>query len=84
MDQRKGKCNQEEASEDKEVDSDQLCSTKQCIKQGIKALYEESVIHEEDLAAQKTMQQENEESGRLAAIQICEAALGELIIHHFH
>ena len=61
-----------------------LCSTKQCIKQGIKALYEESVIHEEELAAQKTMQQENEENGKLAAIQICEAALGKLIIHHFH
>ena len=36
------KRNQEEASKDEEVDSDQLHSTKQCIKQGIKALYEES------------------------------------------
>ena len=34
----RGKCNQEEASEDKEVDSDQLRSTMQCIKQGIEAL----------------------------------------------
>ena len=30
------------------------------------------------------MQQENEENGKLAAIQIREAALGKLIIHHFH
>ena len=78
------KRNQEEASEDEEVDSDQLCSTKQCIKQGIEALYEESMIHEEELAAQKTMQQENEENGKLAAIQIREAAFGKLILHHFH
>ena len=78
------KCNQEEASKDEEVDSDQLHSTKQRIKQGIEALYEESVIHEEELAALKTMQQENEENGNLAAIQIREAALGKLIIHHFH
>ena len=42
------------------------------------------MIHEEELAALKTMQQENEENGKLAAIQICEAALGKLIIHHFH
>ena len=34
----RGKCNQEEASEDEEVDSDQLHSTKQRIKQGIEAL----------------------------------------------
>ena len=78
------KHNQEEASEDEEVDSDQLCSTKQHIKQGIEALYEESVIHEEELAALKTMQQENEENGKLAAIQIHEAALGKLIIHNSH
>ena len=39
--------NQEEASKDEEVDSDQLRSTKQCINQGIEALYEESVIHED-------------------------------------
>ena len=78
------KRNQEEASEDEEVDSNQLCSTKQRIKQGIEALYEESMIHEEELASQKTMQQENEENGKLAAIQIREAALGKLILHHFH
>ena len=52
------------------MDSDQLRSTKQHIKQGIEALYEESVLHEEELAAQKTMQQENEENGKLAAIQV--------------
>ena len=34
------KCNQKEASEDDEMDSDQLHSTKQQIKQGIEALYE--------------------------------------------
>ena len=78
------KRNQEEPSEDKEMDSDQLRSTKQRIKQGIEALYEESVIHEEELAAQKTMQQENEENGKLAAIQIREAALGKLIVHQLH
>ena len=80
----RGKCNQEEASKDEDVDSDQLCSTKQRIKQGIEALYEESMIREEQLAALKTMQQENEENRKLAAIQIHEAALGMLIIHHFH
>ena len=79
MDQSKGKHNQEEASEDKEVDSDRLCSTKQCIKQCIEPLYEESVIHEEELAAQKTMQKENEENGKLAAIQIHEAAASSSI-----
>ena len=42
------------------------------------------MIHEEELPAQKTMQQENEENGKLAAIQIREAALHQLIIHHFH
>ena len=78
------KCNQEEASEDNEMDSDQLCSTKQRIKQGIEAPYEESVLHEEELAAQKTMQQENEENGKLAAIQIHTAALGKLTLHHLH
>ena len=78
------KRNQEEACEDEEADSDQLHSTKQRIKQGIEALYEESVIHEEEVAAQKTMQQENEENGKLAAIQICEAALGKFILHQFH
>ena len=66
------------------MDSDQLRSTKQRIKQGIEALYEEPVIHEEELAAQKTMQQENEENGKLAAIQIREAALGKLIVYHLH
>ena len=78
------KHNQEEASEDEEVDSNQLHSTKQCIKQGIEALYEESVLHEEEVTAQKTIQQENEENGKLAAIQIREAALGKFITPHVH
>ena len=78
------KRNPEEASEDEEVDNDQLCSTKQRIKQGIEALYEQSILHEEEVTAQKTMQQENEEDGKLAAIQIREAALGKLIISHVH
>ena len=80
----RGKRNPEEASKDEEVDNDQLRSTKQRIKQGIKALYEQSILHEEEVTAQKTMQQENEENGKLAAIQIREAALGKLIIPHVH
>ena len=78
------KHNQEEASEDEEVDSNQLRSTKQRIKQGIEALYEESILHEEEVTAQKTMQQENEENGKLAAIQIRESALGKFITLHVH
>ena len=78
------KRNQEEASEDDEMDSDQLRTTKQRIKQGIAALYEESVIHEEEVAAHKTMQQENEENGKLAAIEIRAAALGKSTPPHLH
>ena len=78
------KRNQEEASEDDEVDNNQLHSTKQRIKQGIEALYEETILHEEEVTAQKTMQQENEENGKLAAVQIREAALGKFITCHVH
>ena len=39
------------------------------------------MLHEEELAAQKTMQQENEENGKLAAIQIRAAALGKSTLH---
>ena len=37
------------------------------------------MIHEEELAAQKTMQQENEENAKLTAIQIHEAAMSSNI-----
>ena len=58
------KRNQEEASEDDEMDSDQLRTTKQRIKQGIEALYEESVIHEEEVLAQKTIDTIPTKNGR--------------------
>ena len=59
--------NIEEASEDEEPDSSNERTTKQLIKQGIKDLYEDHILHEEEVQEQKTNDKEKEEKGKLAA-----------------
>ena len=73
--------NIEEASVDEEPDNSNERTTKQLIKQGIKDLYEDHILHEEEVQEQKTNDKENEEKGKLAATQIKEVALGHLQGH---
>ena len=70
--------NIEEASEDEEPDNSNERTTKQLIKQGIEDLYEDHILHEEEVQEQKTNDKEEEEKGKLAATRIKEAALGHL------
>ena len=59
--------NIKEASEDEEPDNSNKRATKQLIKQGIEDLYEDHILHEEEVQEQKTNDQEKEEKGKLAA-----------------
>ena len=59
--------NVEEASEDEEPDNSDKRTTKQLIKQGIECLYEDHILHEEEVQEQKTNNKEKEEKGNLAA-----------------
>ena len=59
--------NIKEASEDEEPDNSNKRTTKQLIKQGIEDLYEDHILHEEEVQEQKTNDQEKEEKGKLAA-----------------
>ena len=70
--------NVEEASEDEEPDNSDERTTKQLIKQGIEGLYEDHILHEEEVQEQKTNDKEKEEKGKLAASRIKEAVLGQL------
>ena len=70
--------NVEEASEDEEPDSSAKRTTKQLIKQGIEDLYEDPILHEEEVQEQKTNNKEEEEKGKLAASRSKEATLGRL------
>ena len=73
--------NVEEASEDEDPDSSNKRTTKQLIKQGIEDLYEDHILHEEEVQEQKTNDEEKEEKGKLAASRIKEAVLGQLQQH---
>ena len=55
--------NIEEASEDEEPDSSNERTTKQLIKQGIEDLYEDHILHEEEVQEQKTNDKEKEKKG---------------------
>ena len=74
--QEKEQCNQEEASEDEELDTDTQRTTKQLIKQGNMDLYEEFIQHEEELESEKQEEKQQDAHGKMAAIHIREAALG--------
>ena len=76
--QEKEKRNQEEASEDEEPETDNQRTTKQLIKQGILDLYEEFLQHEEQLESEKQEEKQQDAHGKMAAICIREAALGQL------
>ena len=76
--QEKEKRNQEEALEDKEMDTDTQRTTKQLIKQGIMDLYKESIQHEEELESEKQEEKQQDAHGKMVAIRIREAALGRL------
>ena len=67
MEERKRTKNIKEASEDEEPDNSNEHTTKQLIKQGIEELYEDHILHEEEVQEQKTNDQEKEEKGKLAA-----------------
>ena len=66
------------SAENEEPDSSAKRTTKQLIKQRIEDLYEDHILHEEEVQEQKTNNKEKEEKGKLAASQIKEAALGQL------
>ena len=76
--QEKEKRNQEEASEDEEPDTDNQRTTKQLIKQGIVDLYKEFIQHEDQLESGKQEEKQQYAHGKMAAIRIREAALGQL------
>ena len=76
--QEKEKRNQEEASEDEEPETDNQCTTKQLIKQGILDLYKEFLQHEDHLESEKQEEKQQDAHGKMAAIRIREAALGQL------
>ena len=76
--QEKEKCNQVEALEDEEMDTDAQRTTKQLIKQGIMDLYKESIQHEEELESAKQEEKQQDAHGKMVAIHISKAALGRL------
>ena len=76
--QEKEQHNQEEASEDEEPNTDNQCTPKQLIKQGIMDLYEEYIQHEEQLESEKQEEEQQDAHGKMAAIHIREAKLGRL------
>ena len=76
--QEKEQCNQEEASEDEEPDTDNQCTPKQLIKQGIMDLYEEYIQHEEQSESEKQEEEQQDAHGKMGAIHLREATLGRL------
>ena len=75
--QEKEKCNQEEASEDEEPDTDNQCTTKQLIKQGIMDLYEEFIQHKDQLESEKQEEKQQDAHGKMVAIRIREVTVTE-------
>ena len=62
--QEKEQCNQEEASEDEELDTDTQRTTKQLIKQGNMDLYKEIIQHEEELESEKQEEKQQDAHGK--------------------